>query len=180
MYTDSEGKLQFNYLGALLDELPLGKNILPGRWSQEDLDAAPPLPTWGQSDGGGDHRRPAQYFLIDESLSDADARALIGVLYEVNLRSKDIRQTEYIFAQDVTIDAITAIKERSLTGVTVSATTVRQYDTSSAAHLLGRVSSIQAENWDQYKDKGYHMNDTVGIGGVEGPLRSTCGGSRGP
>ena len=180
VYTDSEGKLQFNYLGALLDELPLGKNILPGRWSQEDLDAASSVADLGASltaeeiiDG------LRQYFLIDESLSDADARALIGVLYEVNLRSKDIRQTEYIFAQDVTIDAITAIKERSLTGVTVSATTVRQYDTSSAAHLLGRVSSIQAENWDQYKDKGYHMNDTVGIGGVEGAFEEYLRGESG-
>ena len=179
VYTDKEGKLQFNYLGALLDALPLGTKILPDRWRQEDLDAAASMDALGAgltAEEVIDGLR--QYFLIDESLSDADARALIGVLYEVNLRSKNIRQTEYIFAQDVNIDAISAIKERSLTGVTVSATTVRQY-TTSAAHLLGRVAAIQSENWDQYKDKGYNMNDTVGIGGVEAAFEDYLRGESG-
>ncbi len=180
VYTDSEGELHFNYLGALLDALPLGTKILPDRWRQEDLNAASSAADLGSGLTAGeiiDGLR--QYFLIDESLSDADARALIGVLYEVNLRSKNIRQTEYIFAQDVTIDAITAIKERSLTGVTVRSTTVRQYNTTSAAHLLGRVSAIQAANWDQYKDKGYGMNDKVGIGGVEGAFEDYLRGESG-
>lgn len=180
VYTDKEGKLQFNYLGALLDALPLGTKILPDRWRQEDLDAAASMDALGAgltAEEVIDGLR--QYFLIDESLSDADARALIGVLYEVNLRSKNIRQTEYIFAQDVNIDAISAIKERSLTGVTVSATTVRQYNTTSAAHLLGRVAAIQSENWDQYKDKGYNMNDTVGIGGVEAAFEDYLRGEAG-
>ena len=180
VYTDKEGKVQFNYLGALLDELPLGKDILPGRWSQKDLDTASSVEDLGTgltAEEVIDGLR--QYFLIDESLSDADARALIGVLYEVNLRSRDIRQTEYIFAQDVNIDAISGIKEHGLTGVTVSATTVRQYNTTSAAHLLGRVSVIQAENWDNYKDKGYNMNDKVGIGGVEAAFEDYLRGESG-
>ena len=180
VYTDKEGKLRFNYLGALLDALPLGSKILPERWRQEDLDAASSMADLGSgltAEEVIDGLR--EYFLIDESLSDADARALIGVLYEVNLRSKDIRQTEYIFAQDVNIDAISAIKERSLTGVTVSATTVRQYNTTSAAHLLGRVAAIQSENWDQYKDKGYNMNDKVGIGGVEAAFEDYLRGESG-
>lgn len=180
VYTDKEGKVQFNYLGALLDALPLGKDILPGRWSQKDLDSASSVADLGTgltAEEVIDGLR--QYFLIDGSLSDADARALIGVLYEVNLRSQDIRQTEYIFAQDVNIDAISGIKEHSLTGVTVSATTVRQYNTTSAAHLLGRVSVIQAENWDNYKDKGYNMNDKVGIGGVEAAFEDYLRGESG-
>ena len=166
VYTDSEGKLRFHYLGALLAELPLGSAILPDRWEEEDLEEAGSLAGLGPgltAEEVIDGLR--QYFLIDEDLSDADARALIGVLYEVNLRSTELRTSEYIFAQDVNIDAISAIKERGLTGVTVRATTVRQYHTTAAAHLLGRVGAIQ--NWDAYKDKGYSMNDTVGIDGVE-------------
>ena len=180
VYTDKEGKLRFNYLGALLDALPLGSKILPERWRQEDLDAASSMADLGSGLTAEEVINGLrEYFLIDESLSDADARALIGVLYEVNLRSKDIRQTEYIFAQDVNIDAISAIKERSLTGVTVSATTVRQYNTTSAAHLLGRVGVIQAENWDKYKDKGYSMDDSVGIGGVEAAFEDYLRGESG-
>ena len=180
VYTDSEGKLQFNYLGALLDALPLGSKILPNRWTRADLDAAPSREALGEGLTAEEIIAGLrQYFLLDEALSDADARALIGVLYEVNLRSKNVRQTEYIFAQDVSIDVISAIKERSLTGVTVSATTVRQYNTTSAAHLLGRVAAIQRENWDQYKDKGYNMNDTVGIGGVEAAFEDYLRGESG-
>ena len=166
VYTDSEGTLRFNYLGALLAELPLGSAILPHRWEEEDLAEAGSLAGLGPgltAEEVIDGLR--QYFLIDQDLSDADARALIGVLYEVNLRSTELRTSEYIFAQDVNIDAISAIKERGLTGVTVRATTVRQYNTTAAAHLLGRVGAIQ--NWEAYKDKGYNMNDTVGIDGVE-------------
>ena len=166
VYTDSEGTLRFNYLGALLAELPLGSAILPGRWEEEDLEEAGSLAGLGPGLTAEEVIAGLrQYFLIDEGLSDADARALIGVLYEVNLRSTELRTSEYIFAQDVNIDAISAIKERGLTGVTVRATTVRQYNTTAAAHLLGRVGAIQ--NWDAYKGKGYNMNDTVGIDGVE-------------
>ena len=166
VYTDSEGKLRFHYLGALLAELPLGSSILPGRWEAEDLEEAGSLAGLGPGLTAEEVIAGLrQYFLIDEDLSDADARALIGVLYEVNLRSTELRTSEYIFAQDVNIDAISAIKERGLTGVTVRATTVRQYNTTAAAHLLGRVGAIQ--NWEAYKGKGYNMNDTVGIDGVE-------------
>ena len=166
VYTDSEGTLRFHYLGALLAELPLGSAILPGRWEEEDLEEAGSLAGLGPGLTAEEVIAGLrQYFLIDEGLSDADARALIGVLYEVNLRSTELRTSEYIFAQDVNIDAISAIKERGLTGVTVRATTVRQYNTAAAAHLLGRVGAIQ--NWEAYKGKGYNMNDTVGIDGVE-------------
>ena len=216
VYTDSEGALRFNYLGALLAQLPLGSSILPERWEQEQLDAANALA--GQMDsmteaeiaaymrrnglvdeGASDAQAAAaaadlsalgnsltageiidglrQYFLIDGDLSDADARALIGVLYEVNLRGTELRTSEYIFAQDVNIDAISAIKERGLTGVTVRATTVRQYNTVSAAHLLGRVGAIQ--NWDAYKDKGYNMNDTVRIHVVEDAFEDYLRGESG-
>ena len=168
VYTNSEGKVKFSYLGALLDTLPLGDKILPNRWSSDDLAAASSVKALGEGPTAEEVIAGLrQYFLIDESLSDADARALIGVLYELNLRSRDVKQTEYIFAQDVNIDVISAVKERSLTGINISATTVRQYNTTSAAHLLGRVGPIQTENWETYKAKGYNMNDSVGIDGLE-------------
>ncbi len=168
VYTNSEGKVKFSYLGALLDTLPLGEKILPNRWRSEDLAAASSVEALGEGPTAEEVIAGLrQYFLIDESLSDADARALIGVLYELNLRSRDVKQTEYIFAQDVNIDVISAVKERSLTGINISATTVRQYNTTSAAHLLGRVGPIQTENWETYKAKGYNMNDSVGIDGLE-------------
>ena len=36
-----------------------------------------------------------------------------------------------------------------------------------AAHLLGYVSAISKEQYDELKDKGYSLNATVGAAGVE-------------
>ena len=180
VYTNSEGKVKFSYLGSLLNALPLGTDILPNRWDSDDLAAASSVADLGEGPTAEDVIDGLrQYFLIDESLSDADARALIGVLYELNLRSQNVKQTEYIFAQDVDIDVISAVKERSLTGVNISATTVRQYNTTSAAHLLGRVGSIQSANWETYKAKGYNMNDKVGIDGMEAAFEDHLRGKSG-
>lgn len=107
------------------------------------------------------------FFEVDPELSDEAARALVGVLYELRIRSMDIVRTEYIFAQDVDITFISRVKEEDLTGVTIGPTTVRQYETAAAPHLLGRVALIDSEDWPDYKARGYNMNDTVGRDGVE-------------
>lgn len=104
-------------------------------------------------------------FQIDPNLNDRDARALMGVLYELRLRSEDIARSSYVFTSDVNISFITVVKERGLPGVKIDTVTVRQYHTDYAAHILGRTGAIQ--NWDRYKDKGYSLSDTVGLSGVE-------------
>ena len=117
------------------------------------------------------------YFSVDPDLSDREARSLIGVLYELTLRAKDIARTNYVFAKDVEIGFITAVKERGLSGVKIDTVTVRQYNTRYAAHILGQVGAIQ--NWDNYKDKGYSMTDTVGISGVESAFEDLLRGTPG-
>ncbi|MCD7947832.1 MAG: penicillin-binding protein [Oscillospiraceae bacterium] len=107
------------------------------------------------------------FFELDETISDADARALVGVLYELRLRTLDIVRTDYVFAKDVDIAFITAVKEYGLPGVRIAATTVRSYETTYAAHLLGRMGLMDADEWAQYKDLGYAMNESVGKDGVE-------------
>ena len=121
-------------LGKLVDALPLqSRGFLPA--GETDPSAAALM----QALRG--------YFEVDESLSDGEARALIGVLYEINLRQKNIDYSDYIFAQDVDIDFISTVKEHGLTGVQIEAATVREYATSHAAHLLGRVGPIYADTW---------------------------------
>ena len=179
VYANSEGQPRFSYLGSLLNKLSLSK-ILPNRYTQETLDGAATLADLPAGPTAAEVMAALrEYFVIDESWSDADARAVIGILYELNLRSKDINRNSYVFATDVEIDAISAIKERSLPGVTVSATTVRQYNTTSAAHLLGHVGKIFSENWEKYKELGYNQNDTVGIDGVEAAFEQYLRGKSG-
>ena len=119
------------------------------------------------------------YFEVDETLDEARGRALVGVLYELTLRSKDVVRTGYTFAEDVDIAFITAVKERGLAGVKIDTVTVREYATASAAHLLGQVGPITSENWDYYREKGYSMNDTVGVDGAERAFEDILRGTPG-
>ena len=112
-----------------------------------------------------------EYFEVDPAVSDEEGRALVGVLYEMLLRTKDVSTSEYVFASDVDISFITKVKEAGLAGVKIDTTTARTYNTNYAAHLLGRVGSIYYDEWyaddSYYRNNGYNMNDTVGKEGVE-------------
>ena len=124
---------------------------------------------------------------VDESVSDEDARALVGVLYELSLRSRDVnRSGSYIFAQDVDMDFIAAVKEHGLTGVEIEPVSTRTYNTTYAAHLLGSVGPIYKAEWYGTEDtpgyntkEGYNMNDTVGKSGVELTFESYLKGTAG-
>ena len=117
-------------------------------------------------------------FSIGDMVPD-DARAVAGVLYEVYLRSKDIYWEQYVFAKDVEMDFIARVKERSLSGVNIDPVSVRQYNTSIAAHLLGQTGPIYREEWSTYKDLDYNMNDTVGRFGAEAAFESWLRGTPG-
>ena len=111
-------------------------------------------------------------------LSDEDVRALSGVYYSLALLDNEIIY-QYAFATDVTIDFISRVKEENLPGVFVDTVTVREYKTDCAAHLLGRVGPIYAEDWESYQSAGYNMNDTVGIDGAESAFESSLRGISG-
>ena len=121
-------------------------------------------------------------------LNSENARAVAGVLYELYLRSTGVYQAnEYVFAQEVDIDFISRVKEQSLPGVVIEATTVRQYHTPYAAHLLGRVTPIFPEEVEYYTSldedgdgvPDYSLNDTVGRDGVEQAFESYLRGDPG-
>ena len=107
------------------------------------------------------------YYNLPAELSDTDARTLIGLLYELELRSRSITQMSYVFAEDVTHDFIAMVKEEQLPGVTIQATTTRVYHTEYAAHLLGRVAPLDDRDVDYFRSLGYPMDAIVGKDGVE-------------
>ncbi|MGE4275584.1 MAG: penicillin-binding transpeptidase domain-containing protein [Lawsonibacter sp.] len=120
-------------------------------------------------------------------LNQEDTRAVAGVLYELYLRSREVYQIPYLFAEDVDIDFISRVKELSLVGVVMEATTVRQYHTAYAAHLLGRVGLMNEEEWATYKNldedgdgvADYQMDDTIGKEGIEKAFESYLRGTPG-
>lgn len=121
-------------------------------------------------------------------LGQDQVRDAAGVLYEQLLRTKGVNQTAYRFAADVNIDFISRVKELSIPGVVIEATTTRQYHTTYAAHLLGRVAAIDPDEWTSYYktadidgdgEPDYQMNDTVGKEGAERAFENYLRGSSG-
>ena len=120
-----------------------------------------------------------EYFGLDETLPNQEARGLLGVLYELALRSKGITTVSYVFAKDVDIQFITAVKEAGLAGVRIDTKSVRQYRTPYAAHLLGRVGLMDETEQAYYRTLGYDGDESVGKEGVEQAFESWLKGTDG-
>lgn len=86
----------------------------------------------------------------------------------------------YVLAEDVGMDTVTYVLEQALPGVTFSTRAEREYAYPGyASHLLGQVGKITAETWDYYKERGYNMNDSVGLSGCEAAFESYLRGQDG-
>jgi penicillin-binding protein 2 len=90
-----------------------------------------------------------------------------------------VTYTEYVFAENVDITFISKVKERGLDGVQIQSVATRQYNTTYAAHVLGRVGLISTEEWPTYKEQGYPMDAYVGKEGVELAFESYLHGTSG-
>lgn len=107
-------------------------------------------------------------YRIPEEWSDEDARAVLGLRYELSLRNYVGSLSNYVLLSDVDSDTLAAVLELNIPGLTVETSTVRQYNTTYAAHVLGHVSAMNAEQWEYYKQiDGYSMDALVGQDGFE-------------
>jgi penicillin-binding protein 2 len=83
---------------------------------------------------------------------------------------------------DLTIGEVTKLEEEMpyLPGIYVRLEPVRRYTGgSSAAHLLGYLREINAEELAERRDKGYHLKDRVGKAGVEAEYEESLRGQDG-
>ena len=104
---------------------------------------------------------------IPEDWSEEDARLVLGLRYELSLRNCVGTLSNYVFLSDVDNDTLAAVLELNIPGMNVEASTVRQYNTSYASHILGYVGAMNAKQWETYKEKGYSMDAMVGQAGFE-------------
>lgn len=122
-----------------------------------------------------------ELYHVDESLSEREARLIVGVRYELHSRDS------YTFAEDVSTEVLSLITDGRYEGVTIRTASVRVYNTALAAHILGTIGPIWQEEWSSnedtgyvgYADKGYSMNDLVGKDGVEKAFESYLRGTDG-
>ncbi len=110
-----------------------------------------------------------QNYKLPEEWTDEEARMVIGLRYELALRSEITNLPNYVFLEDASSEALAAILELNVPGLRAEASTVREYNTKFAAHILGQVGAITKDQWEEtYRDKpGYALDSLVGQSGLE-------------
>ncbi len=103
---------------------------------------------------------------IPESWDEEMARAVVGIRYEFDLRGVTNLPT-YTFIEDVSDEHLSAILELNTPGLMVESSTVREYHTEYAAHILGYVGGMDDNDWAKYKNQNYSMDAYIGQAGME-------------
>lgn len=114
-------------------------------------------------------RQMCKAFDIPSDWTEEQKRMVVGLRYELALRNVDGTGLEnYILISDVDTETLSAIMELATPGMNVQTTTVREYNTEYAAHILGYLGPMYADEYQStYKDLGYPMNARVGKEGLE-------------
>ena len=118
-------------------------------------------------------------------------RVLAGIHYEMQLQAFS-NVNNFVMAENVSDVTVATIKEHSLSlpGVEIVETSTRSYEQGTTLpHVLGRVGKITAEKWKitdengqttyPLRDKGYNMNDVIGISGLESAYEDELRGKDG-
>ena len=118
-------------------------------------------------------------------------RILGGIHYQMEQEAFS-NVNNFTLAENVSDQTVATVKEHSLTlpGVEIAETSVRSYtDGTILPHVLGRVGKITAEMWrvtDEngqvtypLRDRGYAMNDVIGISGLESAYEEQLRGQDG-
>ena len=105
---------------------------------------------------------------LPDNWTDDEARKVIGLRYELSLRNCVTSLSNYVFITDASDEALSAVVELNVPGLNPEASTVREIHTKYAAHVIGYVGSMTAEQWEYYKTlDGYEMDAQVGQTGLE-------------
>ena len=118
-------------------------------------------------------------------------RTLAGIHYEMELQAFS-NVNNFVMAENVSDVTVATIKENSLSlpGVEIVQTSTRSYEQGDIVPaVLGRVGKITAEKWKvtdengqvtyPLRDKGYNMNDVLGISGLESAYEDELRGKDG-
>ena len=122
------------------------------------------------------------HYKIPDDWSDEDARAVIGLRYEFDLRGV-VNLSNYILAEDLSDENLSAILELNIPGLMVEASTKREYYTDYAAHILGTMGAMSDKQWaainaayEEGTGKQYYMDAQIGQSGFESAFESYLSG----
>lgn len=123
-------------------------------------------------------RRLKDTYHLPADWTEEETRRVISIRYELDLRRWTSLPT-YVLLNDVDSVSLAAITELNIPGVNVETSTVRQYNTTYAAHILGRIGLMNAEEYEIYKEKDYAMDAYVGKEGLEKAFEDDLHGTDG-
>lgn len=116
-----------------------------------------------------------------QDFNKVEQRKIASVCYEMRAKAFNTANP-YTFANDVSNEIASVIKENSRTyvGVDVEVVTYREYtDGEIAPHILGVTGVINAEEYADLKDDGYAMDDILGKTGIEAKYEENLKGKNG-
>lgn len=105
---------------------------------------------------------------IPEDYTQEQARLVIGVQYELALRKLNDAYETFVLAQDIDTVFISMLSDGDYLGAKVTRSSVREYGTDYAAHILGYLGAFESR--DEYlsmRDQGYDFDDLIGRSGAE-------------
>ena len=117
---------------------------------------------------------------VPASFSVAEARLVLGIQYEIRSRNL-VRTDAYVLAEDIDTELISLLNDGDYAGARITPSSVREYETTYAAHILGYLGDITAEDdyWNTLAPLGYAMNDKIGRSGVEAAFEEYLRGTDG-
>lgn len=110
----------------------------------------------------------AKRYKVADTYTPQEQLKIISIRYDMEQQGFSAA-TPYIFAPKISLETMSKVSEASIffPGVIIGTTETREYKTPAAAHILGRVGVIYAEEKEEYKAKGYALNAIVGKDGAE-------------
>ncbi|NLD88441.1 MAG: hypothetical protein GX633_09335, partial [Clostridiales bacterium] len=122
----------------------------------------------------------SRLYKVPEEYTREERRRIVGVLYDME-RANFSAINPFTIASNVDMELVSIINEdkEHYTGAKTVTVPVREYKTEYAAHILGRVGPIFAEEYEEYAAKGYAMNARVGKDGVEKAFEDYLKGTSG-
>lgn len=117
------------------------------------------------------HGLMERYALIDEDgelLYTPEETAML-VTYRLDMELSNFSAVEpYTIAEDISLAAVSQAEEDLTRGILVTTVLTRHYEYPGyASHILGRIGKVPSGSEDYYLDRGYTLDDVVGLDGVE-------------
>lgn len=121
------------------------------------------------------------YEISEKDFTAEEQRIIAGIRYEMLLRDFSLGNT-FTLCEDISLEVVTKLKELGvkLKGIDIVEDAVRVISQGDVIpHEIGTVGPIYAEEYEELKEKGYAMNDSVGKDGIEKAMEDYLRGKDG-